>query len=135
MRKFGARPRLEGERDDLGLDARIAHEDAGSGLGLAADHRQRDGPQGGGEDGGPDGPDLTLAEADRVARRGRRFEAKAAKVAVRLAPVMEAGDRLLADIAALREAHGALVDPGLLRDRRGGHLVAEARSSRLHAQD
>src|SRR3954453_8662729 len=135
MRKFGVRPRLEGERDDLGLDARLAHDDAGSGLGLAADPPQRDGTQGGGEDGGPDSPDLTLAEADRVARRDRRFEAKSAEVAVRLPSVMEPGDSLLADVAPLSEADGALVDPSLLRDRRGGHLAAEARPSRLHAQD
>ena len=62
-------------------------------------------------------------------------ETQPAKVAVRLAPVVEAGHRLLADVAALREADGAVVDSGLLGDRRGGHLAAEPRTPRLHAQD
>ena len=56
-------------------------------------------------------------------------------MAVRLAPVVEARDRLLADVAALAEADGALVDPGLLRDRLGRHLAPEPRPAGLHPGD
>ena len=76
----------------------------------------------------------------RRARPGRRprpgaREPQAAQVAVRLALVVQAGDRLLADVAALGEAHGALVDPRLLGDRRGRHLAPEARPAGLDAHD
>ena len=47
-----------------------------------------------------------------------------AQVAVRLAAPVQPRDGLLADVAALREAHGAVVEPGLLGDRR----VVERRS-------
>ena len=56
-------------------------------------------------------------------------------MAVRLAPVVQPGDRLLADVAALGEADRALVDPGLLGDRRRRHLAAEARPARLDPDD
>ena len=65
----------------------------------------------------------------------RGLEPQAAQVAVRLALVVEAGDRLLADVAALGEADGALVDAGLLGDRRRRHLAPEARAAGLHPQD
>ena len=56
---------------------------------------------------------------------------QAAQVAVRLAPVVEPRDRLLADVAALREAHGALVDARLLRHRVRVHVEAEPRPAGL----
>ena len=52
-------------------------------------------------------------------------------MAIRLAPVVQAGDRLLADVAALREAHGAVVDAGLLGHRLRVHVVAEPRPAGL----
>ena len=85
------------------------------GLGLAAQDRERDRAVGGGEDGGADRAELAVAERDRVAGGRRRLEPQAAQVAVGLALVVQAGDRLLADVAALGEADRALVDPGLLR--------------------
>ena len=48
-------------------------------------------------------------------------EPQPAQVAVRLAAEVQAGDGLLPDVAALLEGHGALVEPGLLRD----HAVVE----------
>ena len=46
-------------------------------------------------------------------------------MAVRLASVMQAGHRLLPDVAALGEADGALVDSRLLGHRLGIHVIAE----------
>ena len=71
--------------------------------------------------------------ASPVAHRG--LEAQPAQVAVGLALVVEAGDRLLADVAALGEADGALVDAGLLGDRGRRHLAPEARAAGLHPED
>ena len=89
------------------------------GLGLAADHRQRDRAERGGDDRRsrprrPPGPPSAIGSPSATGR----LEAQPAQVAVRLALVVEPGDRLLADVAALGEAHGAIVDPGLLGDRR-----------------
>ena len=78
------------------------------------------------------------ARARRGAPDRRRRPARqpqAAQMAVRLALVVQAGDRLLADVAALGEADRALVDPRLLRDRRRGHLAAEPRPARLDPHD
>ena len=58
-----------------------------------------------------------------------------AQVAVRPALVVEAGDRLLADVAALGEADRALDDPGLGGHRLGAHLGAEARGAGLDPED
>ena len=52
---------------------------------------------------------------------GGRRQPQAAQVAVRLAAVVQPRDRLLADVAALRERHRALVEAGLL----GDHGVVE----------
>ena len=84
-------------------------------LGLAAQDRERDRAARGGEHGGAD----RARPRARRARSGRRAPTgparrEAAQVAVRLALVVEARDRLLADVAALGEADGALVDPRLL---------------------
>src|SRR5205085_1836082 len=81
------------------------------------------------DDRGADRSQLPIAEPHRLAGRRRRRQAQPAQVAVRLALVVQAGDRLLADVAALGEAHRALVDPGLLGDRRRGPLAAEARAA------
>jgi hypothetical protein len=48
---------------------------------------------------------------------------------------VQAGDRLLADVAALGEADGALVDSGFGGDRRLGHLGPVARPARLDAEN
>ena len=66
--------------------------------------------------------------------RDRRRQPQAAQVAVGLAPVEQPRDGLLADVAALREAHGALVEAGLLRDRRVVEVDAVARAAALDAQ-
>jgi hypothetical protein len=55
-------------------------------------------------------------------------------VAVRLALVEEAGDRFLSDVAALREADGALVESRLLRDDGVVEVDAVARAPALDAQ-
>ena len=67
--------------------------------------------------------------------RGRRRQAQPAQMAVGLALVEQPRDGLLADVAALGEAHRALVQRGLLRDRRVVHVQAEARAPGLDAQD
>ena len=73
-------------------------------------------------------------------RRGpdRRRQHRSPQVAVGLAPVVQARHGLLADVAALREAHRALVEAGLLGDhaarrcprRSGGGRARRARSPR-----
>ena len=62
-----------------------------------------------------------------ASERGRR-QPQATEMTVGLAPVVEARDRLLAHVAALREAHGALVQPCLLRDRALVDVDPEARA-------
>ena len=57
-----------------------------------------------------------------------------AEPAVRLAAVEEPRDRLLADVAALRERDGALVEPGLLRNHRVVEIDAIAGAPALDAQ-
>ena len=52
-----------------------------------------------------------------------------------MAPVVHAGDRLLADVAALREAHRALHDPGLAGQVLLAHVDAVARPAALDAHD
>jgi hypothetical protein len=55
-------------------------------------------------------------------------------VAVRLALVEEAGDRFLADVAALREADGALVESRLLGDDGVVEVDAVAREGEVDAE-
>ena len=81
----------------------------------------------------PRRPTTLLAEPDLGAAIRRLGQPQAAQVAVRLAPVMKARDRLLAHVAPLGEAHGALVDAGLLRHRVGVHVEAEPRPAGLDA--
>ena len=52
-----------------------------------------------------------------------------------MAAVVHAGDRLLAHVAALREADGALLEPDLSRQVVGGHVDAVARPPALDADD
>jgi len=56
-------------------------------------------------------------------------------VAVRLALVVQPGDGLLADVATLGEADGALVDARLLRHRLGADLTSQPRSTGLDPRD
>jgi len=56
-------------------------------------------------------------------------------VTVGLAAVEQASDRLLADVAALREADRALVETRFLRDRRVVEVKAIARAPALDAHD
>ena len=105
------------------------------GRGLPPDHGERDRAERGGDDGRPDPPHVAAFERDRVVLGDGRIEPEPAQVPVGLSPVVQAGDRLLADVAALGEADGASVDARLLRDRGGAHLAPEAGASRLDAQD
>ena len=75
-------------------------------------------------------PSLTASPASAGAE-----SREAPQVAVRLALVVKPGDGLLADVAALGEADGALVDPGLLGHRLGRHLGSEARAAGLDPSD
>ena len=71
------------------------------------------GPERGGDDGRRDPPDLLAGRRSRRPGLDRRRQPQPAQVPVRVAAVVHAGDRLLADVAALREAHRPLDDPGL----------------------
>ena len=98
----------EGQVDDLGRNAIFTYGELGAGLGLAAQDRQADRPQGGGDGrcrraGRP--PSRPARSAVAGPRRGA--QPQASQVAVGLALVVEAGDRLLADVAALGEADRA----------------------------
>src|SRR3954454_15675509 len=86
------------------------------GSGLAADERQADRPELRRDDRRPEPPHHLLAEA-QLASGGRRLaQAQAEQAAVGLAAVVEARNGLLADVAALGERHGALVEARLLGD-------------------
>jgi len=60
--------------------------------------------------------------------------AQSAQVPVRLAAIVQPRDRLLSDVAALRERHGALVEPGLLGDHGVVEVDAVARTAVLDPQ-
>ena len=94
----------ERQVDNARRNAIFTYGELGARLGLAADDRQRDRPAGGGDAGAADRcrPPSRPAAARRRARPGR--SAQPAQVAVGPALVVEAGDRLLADVAALGEA-------------------------------
>ncbi len=93
------------------------------------------GPSAGETQAEPDASDdLARRAAAPSPRSAGSRQAQAAQVAVRLALVVQPGDGLLADVAALREAHGALVDAGLLGDRVAVHVEAEARPAGLDPQ-
>ena len=87
-------------------------------LRLPAHERECDRPEPGRVGDAREAADLPLAEQQRRARLGESSEPQAAQVAVGPALVVEARDRLLADVAALGEAHRPLVEPRLLRDHR-----------------
>src|SRR6185312_11220659 len=107
----------EGQLEHLG--ARPARDGEGRArLGLAPYQSERDRAEAGGVDDAAEVPDELLAEVQLRPRFGGRGERQPAQVSVRLALVEQAGDGLLADVAALREADGAVVEAGLLGDRR-----------------
>jgi len=54
-------------------------------------------------------------------------------MAVGLAAVVQPGHRLLADVAALGERHGSLIESGLLRDHAVVKIDAVARPPALDA--
>ena len=81
-----------------------------AGRGLAAHERERDRAERGGDERARQPPDDALAEAQLGAGGHRLGQPQAAQVAVGLAAVEQPRDGLLADVAALREAHGAGVE-------------------------
>ncbi len=99
----------EGEVDDLcGPRTVVADRERVARAGLAAHERERDRRRAAGRPRrSPSLPDLAVAEAQRGAALDRLGQPQAAQVAVRLAAPVQPRDRLLADVAALREAHGA----------------------------
>ncbi len=97
--------------------ALLADGDGCARLCLATHERQSDRAERGGDDGAAQAPDRPLAERQRRARLGRLGQPQAAQMAVGLALVVQARHRLLADIAALGEAHRALVEARLLGNR------------------
>src|SRR3954451_4949325 len=70
----------------------------------------------------------------RLAALGRSRQPESAQVAVGLALVMKASDGLLADVAALLEVHGGLVEPGLLGGRLARDVDPEAETPRFDPQ-
>ena len=128
------RPR-EGEVLHLGRRAGVADGDGVAGRGLPPHERERDRAVGGGDRDARQAADLLLAEPQHGSGGDRLGQAEAAQVAVRLAPVVEAGDRLLPDVAALAERHGALVEAGLLRDHAVIEVDAVARAAALDPHD
>src|SRR5215218_7940974 len=108
--------RSERQLDDLGGGLALADRHGGPGLCLAAHERESDRTVQGGDGGARHAADLLLAEDQRGAGRHRRAEPQPAQVAVGLAAVEEPRDGLLADVAPLRERHGALVEARLLGD-------------------
>src|SRR3954454_17466257 len=130
MARFSAGRLRERQLDDLSGRA-LTDGELLADLCLTPDDRQRDRAVGGGEAGGADGADLPLAEAQGIAGRGEFTEAKPAKGSVRLAAVVEAGHRLLADVAPLLEVDGALDDAGLRGHVLGAHVEPEPRPAGL----
>ena len=105
-----------------------------AGRGLAAHDRQADRPERG---------ETTRCRCGRprarraaaACRRDRRREPQPAQVAVGLALVVQAGDGLLADVAALGEADGPVVEAGFLGDDGLVELDAVAGAAALDAHD
>ena len=105
-------------------------------LGLAAHDRQADRAEGGGDAGAAEPADLLLAQPQaRRPAAARPLSSSPRRSPVGTALVVEAGDRLLADVAALGEADRALDDAGLGGHRLGAHLGAEARRPGLDPHD
>src|SRR6185312_7550854 len=126
----GTRP--ERQLDDRGAGLPGAQRRAG--LGLAAHDRERDRAVRRRDDDASEPADgLSVEDQLRVAG-DRSRQPQAAQAAVRLALVIEARDGLLADVAALLERDRALVEAGLLRDRRVVQVDAVARAAALDAQ-
>ena len=87
------------------------------GLGLAPHERERDRAERAGRRRRSRAADRAPASVQLLARCSPARRAAARADGGWAAPVIEARDRLLADVAALREAHRALVQAGLLGDR------------------
>src|SRR5688572_11479364 len=114
---------------DLGGDASVADRERRARLRLGSHHRQGDRPELRGDHGRGDRPDLTIAQAQGGAGLGGSREPQRTQRPVRLAAIVKAGDRLLADVAALVEVDGALDDPRLCRHRPLADLAAVARNA------
>src|SRR6185295_13227867 len=100
----------ERQLDDLRRHRAVADNKRVAHARLPAHDRERDRPEHGRDDDRGDAPDLALAEPERLAGARRAGQPQPAQVAVRLAAPVQPSDRLLADVAALREADGAVVE-------------------------
>src|SRR5260221_11902097 len=109
----------EGQVDHASRNAIFTYGELGPGLCLAAQDRQPDRPERGGDGGAAEPPDLLLAEPQRCTRLCRGAQPQPAQVAVGAALVMEAGGRLPARVAALCEADRGRDDPRPRRPRLG----------------
>src|SRR6476646_6014642 len=108
-------PRLaERQLDDLALGGAVADRDHRADRSLAAHERQRDRPEPRRRRDTAEPPDDPALECELLPGSGGvRAQPQSAESAVGLAPVVQARDGLLADVAALGERHGALVESGL----------------------
>src|SRR3954468_7369699 len=124
MRSGTSEPCSGGEREvgDLGGQLAVADREPIAGCGLTPDDREADRAEGRGEAARAERPDLLLAQPKRLSFGRRRAQAQAAQGPVWLAPVVQAGDRLLADVAALLEIDRPLDYPRLGRHRLGAHV-------------
>ncbi len=75
-----------------------------------------------------------VLEREFIARLRRAAKPQAAEVAIGLAAVVQPRDRLLADVAALRERDRAFVEAGLLGDHAVVEVDAVARAAALDPQ-
>ncbi len=113
--------RSERELDDLGRNRVATDQDGRSGHDLAADEAEGDRAETRGDADAPNAPDAAAVELDLLAGPGWSGQPKSAQVPVRLASVIEPRDRLLPDVAALRERDRAGVQTSFLWD----HAVVE----------
>src|SRR5437588_619613 len=120
--------------NDLRGCARFSHLEHVARRSLAANDRERDRAEHRRDGDRSDGAHSAAVEPQLVPAGGWLRQPEPAEMAVRLALVVQPGDRLLAHVAALREAHGALVESGLLGDGVGVEVEAEARAPGLDAQ-
>ena len=97
--------------EHFGAHAALADPDDASRLRLAAHERERDRAEPGGDAAAAHAFDGPLTQGQLLAGARRLGQAQPAQVAVGLALVVQARDRLLAHVAALGEAHRALVHP------------------------
>src|SRR5207245_2357788 len=125
----------EGQVDHASRNAIFTCGELGARLRLAAQDRQGDRAVEGGDAAAADSAGLLLAKRERRAGRCRGAEPQAAQAAVGLALVVEAGDGLLADVAALAEADRGLDDAGLVEAAVSfskGCYIGQETVARLH---